>query len=277
MPAALVVHAASPPAQARTRAQTDQPRSVESDLSRARRFKQLCAQVCPCRATRRYARGRGSGDGSLSCMLMRVTTTSTSDSASPGSGSARSRSSMPGRSRADAVTTAPIDPGGDERRPRPEQRHRRRGERERQRQEPDRDQPVEARDPAQELCGHVGLLERRPHDRPGRLEHVEDEAGEHQLPGRGREAVPGDGERRERPGGVDERDAAARLPALAHHQRASDRAEPSCCEHEPERLGRAVDDVLHHVGQEHLGRARGRPGRRRRPRAACPTATRAGG
>ena len=99
------------------------------------------------------------------------------------------------------------------------------GEREGQRQQADRDQPVEARDAAEQRGGDVALLGGGPHDRAGRLQGVEGEAGEHELPHGGGQAVAGDGERGQRPRDVHEGDVAPRQAALAEHDGAADRAD----------------------------------------------------
>ena len=95
-----------------------------------------------------------------------------------------SMSRMPGRKSAPNVTTPPIAAGADERRLHAEGAADRPGQRERQRQQADRDQPVEARDAAEQVRRDVALLDRGPDDRARGLERVEGEAREHQLPDR---------------------------------------------------------------------------------------------
>ena len=99
------------------------------------------------------------------------------------------------------------------------------------------------------------LLDRRPDDCPGRLQCVEDQAREHQLPGRSGEPVAGDRERRERPGPVHRGDVSSRLSAASHPDRGADGAETTRREDEPERQRRGAEVVLDDVGEQHLGGA----------------------
>ena len=128
-------------------------------------------------------------------------------------------------------------------------------------------------------CGRdVALLGGRPDDRAGRLERVEGEAGEHQLPDGGREPVAGDRQvasvhatymkvmsRRGRPRWPDDHGAAR--PSRRRRRRRPGRG----------RAALAVEVVLDDERQQHLGRAHeqevgdGGAGERR------PTARRGGG
>ena len=86
-----------------------------------------------------------------------------------------------------------------ERRARPEYRGRGTDQRERDRREAGRDEPVEARDPSEELAGHESLLRRGPHDEARALERVEHEARGHELPREVREPVARHRDRRRGP------------------------------------------------------------------------------
>ena len=108
------------------------------------------------------------------------------------------------------------------------------------------------------------LLQRRPHDRPRRLEGVEEEAGDRELPHRRGEPVARDGERRHRPDRVDEGHVAARLATLTHDERRADRADAAGGEDEPERAGGGVQVVLDDVREQDLRRAQEREVRERR-------------
>ena len=101
----------------------------------------------------------------------------------------------------------------------------------------------------------VALLGRGPHDGPRRLQRVEGEAREHELPHRGGQAVAGHGERGERPRDVHEGDVAPREAALAEEHGAAHRADAAGREDDPQVRGRAVQVVLDHERQQHLGRA----------------------
>ena len=76
----------------------------------------------------------------------------------------------------------PEQSGAHERGAQTERRADRARERVGQRQQPDRDEPVEARDPAEQPRRHVALLGGGPGDRARRLERVEQHAGQHQAP-----------------------------------------------------------------------------------------------
>ena len=116
-------------------------------------------------------------------------------------------------------------------------------QREAERQQADRDQPVEARNAAQHRSRDMPLLDGRPDDRARRLERVERQARQHQLPERRREPVSDDRERRRRPDHVHEGDEAPREPALAHDDRAGHRAQPARGEDEAQ-IGRGSAEVV---------------------------------
>ncbi len=80
---------------------------------------------------------------------------------------------------------------------------------------------------------------------PAGLERVEQEAREHRLPRRVRQAEAGDRERRQRPRDVHERDEPARGSSPPHEQRGADRADPAHREDEPQAQRVAAPSILH--------------------------------
>ena len=101
----------------------------------------------------------------------------------------------------------------------------------------------------------MALLDCRPDDRACRLERVEDQARDHQLPGGRGETVASDRKGGDRPGQVHDADVAPRVTALAHPERGSNRAHATRGEDETEVAGGGVELVLDHVGQQHFARA----------------------
>ena len=146
-------------------------------------------------------------------------------------------------------------PGRDQRRPSADGLRHRPRERVGQGHEPDRDEPVEARDAPEQTARHQALLRGDPHDEARALERVEREAEDHRLPGQPRDAVAGDRERRDRPHEVHEGHVTPRHLAVAHDDRGDHRPDPAEREDEAEVARRAPHLLLHHEGEQRVGRA----------------------
>ena len=100
----------------------------------------------------------------------------------------------------------------------------------------------------------MALLDRRPDDRAGRLECVEDEAGRHQLPGGRGDPVARDRERCDRPGQVHDRYVAPGMTPVPHEGGPADGSETTCSEYEPQRSRGTVQVVLHYERQQDFRR-----------------------
>ena len=145
------------------------------------------------------------------------------------------------------------DARADERRSGPEHAGHGAGDREGEGHEADRDEPVEARDPSQQALRDEAALRGRPDDRSRTLQRVEDEARDHRLPGEAGEPEAGDGEGRERPDPVHERDVAAGHVPVPHHHGGEHRPDAAEREDEPEVARRPVHVVLDDERQQDLG------------------------